>query len=118
MRILLIANTIFEFLVAALVLVAPSILAGPNASVTMARVLGGNALGLGTLSALMFLLNLSDPKYLRAGLTALAVFHTAVTIAQLLNTLDGSTPFPVVIVHGLFAVSFIYFASRTLQAKA
>ena len=112
MKILLLANTVFELLVAVVVVFAPSILGGVNTSNVMARVLGGNALGLATLSAAMFLLNPKEFRYLQAGFIALAVFHTSVTVAQIFNTLEGAVPFPVVLVHGLFALSFSYFTHR------
>jgi len=113
MRLLLIANTIFEFAVGVAMILVSFGIAGAtsNLAIALARVLAGNALGLGALSwALIY--SSSDRK---AGLIALAVFHSAVAIAQIVNLVGGIVPFPVVIVHGVFAFLFIFFSFKSYE---
>ena len=115
MRILLVANTLFEFAVAiALIFFSPSLFQGQALTVAVARVLGGNALALGTLSLLMQ--GMTEPLQIRAGLIALTVFHISVCIIQVINFLDGSVPFPAVIAHLLFAISFTFFLRQHLSS--
>ncbi len=93
LRVLLIANTVFEYAVAfgGFFLLDQPILAG-------------NALGFGTLSLAM--LRGRELESWRPGAIALAVFHTAITLVWLIDALAGSFN-PVLIVHLLFAEFFI-----------
>ncbi|MBW4667970.1 MAG: hypothetical protein KME60_11200 [Cyanomargarita calcarea GSE-NOS-MK-12-04C] len=105
MRILLIANTIFEIGIGCLFLFFPTLLLKDNdLSISLLRVIGCSALALGTLSFLM--LSLTTTKELKPGLIALFTFHALVAIAQFSTFNDGITNKLVVIVHSLFAVSF------------
>ncbi len=97
LRVLLIANTVFEYAVA---FGGFFLLDQP--------ILGGNALGFGTLSLAM--LREREP-YSRPGLVALLVFHTIVTLVWLVNTLAGSFS-PVLISHALFAAAFLVTLAR------
>ena len=110
MRLLLIVNTVFEFAVSVSMIMLSFGMFGEisNLAIAMARVLAGNALGLGTLS--WTLIYSRDRK---AGLIALAVFHSAVAIAQIVNLVGGLVPLPVVIVHGVFAFLFIFFSFKS-----
>ncbi|NJL10516.1 MAG: hypothetical protein HC908_11035 [Calothrix sp. SM1_7_51] len=85
----------------------PTLLLGGNElSISLARVLGCNAFALGTLS--WFMRDMSDePKLIKPGLIALSVFHITVAIAQVFNFIEGRTSPQVIIVHSLFAGSFI-----------
>lgn len=106
MRILLIANTIFEIGIGCLFLLFPTLLLKDNdLSISLLRVIGCSALALGTLSFLM--LDLTDKKELKPGLISLSIFHTLVAIAQFYSSIDSVTDTLVVIVHSLFAISFI-----------
>jgi len=116
LRILLIANTLFEFAVAiAMIFFSPSLFQGQALTVAVARVLGSNALALGTLS--LFMQGLTEPLQIRSGLIALTVFHVSVCIIQILNFLDGSIPFPAIIVHLLFAIAFGFFLRQNLSRR-
>ncbi len=82
-----------------------------NLAIALARVLAGNAFGFGTLSLVM----ISKKSDRQAGLIALTVFHSAVAIAQAVNLLDGIVPFPVVIVHSVFALLFMFFSVKRYE---
>ena len=106
MRILLIANTIFEIGIGCLFLIFPTLLLkDSDLSISLLRVIGCSALALGTLS--FFMLSLTETKELKPGLIALFTFHSLVAIAQFSNFSDGIINILVVIVHSLFAVSFL-----------
>ncbi len=105
-------NTLFEFAVGIAMIYLSFGGDGSNSNLTiaMARVLAGNAFGLGTLSwSLIF------SRDRKAGLIALAVFHTAVAIAQIVNLVGGIVPFPVVLVHAVFALLFIFFSFKSYE---
>lgn len=106
MRILLITNTVFEIIIGCLFLLFPTLLLKNNElAISFLRVIGCGAVALGSLSFLM--LPLSKPKELKPGLIALSTFHSAVAIALISNFTDGITSSLLIIVHLLFAVSFI-----------
>jgi len=106
MRILLIANTIFEIGIGCVFLLFPTLLTlDGELSISLLRVIGCGALSLGTLSFLM--LDLTEKKELKPGLIALSIFHTLVAIAQIYSLIGGIANTLVIIVHSLFAVSFI-----------
>lgn len=105
LRILLVANTAFELIVA-----------GASVFVLDQYVLAGNALALGTLSLL--LVSSMDPRALRPGLIVLSVFHVAVTVAQIATSLQEGAFSPAVVVHGIFAASFLFFAWRQIVSGA
>lgn len=106
MRIILIANTIFEIAIGCLFILFPTLLIkDSNLSISLLRVIGCGALSLGTLSFLM--LRLNEPKELKPGLIALSTFHTLVAVAQIYSYIDGTANIPAIIAHSLFALSFI-----------
>jgi uncharacterized protein YjeT (DUF2065 family) len=106
MRILLIANTIFEIGVGVIFLLFPNLLLKDSElSNSLLRIIGCGALAFGTLSFLM--LDLTDIKALKPGLIALSIFHTGATISQLYSTTNGTANIPATIAHSLFSVSFI-----------
>ncbi len=106
MRILLIANTIFEITIGCLFLLFPTLFLKNNElAISFLRVIGCGAVALGTLSFLM--LPLKEPKELKPGLIALSTFHSLVAIALISNFTNGITSLVLIIVHLLFAVSFI-----------
>lgn len=106
MRMLLIANTIFEIGIGCVFLLFTTLLIKDNElSIFLLRVIGCGALALGTLSYLM--LDLTDKKELKPGLITLSTFHTLVAIAQIYSFIGGMTNTLVIIIHSLFAVSFI-----------
>lgn len=106
MRILLIANTIFEITIGCLFLLFPSLLLKNNElAISFLRVIGCGAVALGTLSFLM--LALKEPKALKPGLIALSTFHSLAAIALISNFTRDITNLFVIIAHLLFAVSFI-----------
>jgi hypothetical protein len=106
MRILLIANTIFEITIGCLFLLFPTFLVKENElAVSFLRVVGCGAIALGTLSFLM--LPLKELKQLKPGLIALSTFHSLAAIALISNFTNDITNSLLIIAHLLFAVSFI-----------
>ncbi|MBD2609297.1 hypothetical protein H6G81_33550 [Scytonema hofmannii FACHB-248] len=106
MRMLLIANTIFEIGIGCVFLFFPTLLTlNSQLSISLLRVIGCGALSLGTLSFLM--LSLTDKKELKPGLIALSIFHSLVAVAQIYSFIGGMANTLVIIIHSLFAVSFI-----------
>jgi hypothetical protein len=106
MRILLIANTIFEVGVGIVFLFFPGLIIKDSAlSISLLRIVGCGALAFGALSFLM--MNLTDVKALQPGLIALSIFHTGAAISQIYGLTNGTANIPVIIAHSLFAVSFI-----------
>ena len=72
MRMLLIANTIFEIGIGCVFLLFPTLLnLDSDLSISLLRVVGCGALSLGTLSYLM--LDLTEKKTLKPGLIALSI---------------------------------------------
>jgi hypothetical protein len=106
MRILLIANTIFEVGIGCVFLLFPTLVLKDSAlSISLLRIIGCGALALGTLSFLM--LDLTDTKSLKPGLIALSIFHTLAAASQIYGLTNGTANIPVIIAHSLFAVSFV-----------
>ena len=106
MRILLIANTIFEITIGSLFILFPSLLLKNNElAISFLRVIGCGAVALGTLSFLM--LALKEPKALKPGLIALSTFHSLTAIALISSFTDNIISSLLIFVHLLFAVSFI-----------
>ncbi len=106
MRIILIANTIFEIAIGCLFLLLPTLLVKDNdLSISFLRIIGCGALYEGTLSFLM--LGLTEKKELKPGLIALSTFHTGAAFAQIYSSTNSITSTLVIIAHSLFAVSFI-----------
>lgn len=106
MRMLLIANTIFEIGIGCVFLLFPTLLTlDSQLSISLLRVIGCGALSLGTLSFLM--LDLTDKKELKPGLIALSIFHSLVASAQNYSFLGSIINTLVIIVHSVFAVLFI-----------
>lgn len=106
MRMLLIANTVFEIGIGCVFLLFPTLLTlDSQLSISLLRVIGCSALSLGTLSFLM--LDLTDKKELKPGLIALSIFHSLVAIAQIYSFLGSMINTLVIIVHSVFAVLFI-----------
>ena len=93
-RVLLLANTVFEY-----------VIAFGGFFLLDQPILAANALGFGTLSLAM--LRLKEADAYRPGMVALAVFHTVIALVWLLNALGGSFS-PVLIVHAVFAAAFLY----------
>jgi len=106
MRILLIANTVFEIGIGCVFLFFPSLLTQDSQlSISLLRVIGCGALSLGTLSFLM--LDMTDKKELKPGLIALSIFHSLVALSQIYSFVGSMINTLVIIVHSLFAVLFI-----------
>ncbi len=106
MRMLLIANTIFEIGIGCVFLLFPTLLIkDSDLSISLLRVIGCGALALGTLSYLM--LELTDKKELKPGLITLSTFHTLVAFAQIYSFINGTANIPAITAHSGFAVSFI-----------
>ncbi|MEH2269833.1 MAG: hypothetical protein V7K68_15570 [Nostoc sp.] len=106
MRMLLIANTVFEIGIGCVFLLFPTLLTlDSQLSISLLRVIGCGALSLGTLSFLM--LDLTNKKELKPGLIALSIFHSLVASAQIYSFLGSMINTLVIIVHSVFAVLFI-----------
>ncbi|MCC5659859.1 hypothetical protein LC608_23355 [Nostoc sp. XA010] len=106
MRMLLIANTVFEIGIGCVFLLFPTLLTlDSQLSISLLRVIGCGALSLGTLSFLM--LDLTDKKELKPGLIALSIFHSLVASAQIYSFVGSMINTLVIIVHSVFAVLFI-----------
>ena len=115
MRMLLIANTIFEIVIGCVFLLFPTLLLKDSElSISLLRVIGCSALALGTLSYLM--LDLTDKKALKPGLIALSIFHTLVAIAQIYN-INNITSTLVIIIYSDFAVSFTSVSWQRIKPK-
>ncbi|MBD0266405.1 MAG: hypothetical protein ICV78_27905 [Tolypothrix sp. Co-bin9] len=111
---LLIANTIFEIVIGCVFLLFSTLLTkNSELSISLLRVIGCSALSLGTLSFLM--LELTDKKALKPGLIALSIFHTLVAAAQIYSSIDSMVNTLVIIIHSLFAVSFISFSWQQIR---
>ncbi|MEH2076247.1 MAG: hypothetical protein V7K57_17930 [Nostoc sp.] len=106
MRMLLIANTIFEIGIGCVFFLFPTLLTlDSQLSISLLRVIGCGALSLGTLSFLM--LDLTDKKELKPGLITLSIFHSLVAIAQIYSFLSSMINTLIIIVHSVFALLFI-----------
>jgi hypothetical protein len=106
LRILLIANTIFEIGIGCIFLFFPTLLLKDSLlSISLLRIIGCGALALGTLSFLM--LDLTDKKALKPGLITLSIFHSLAAISQIYSSIDSMNNTFVIIIHSLFAASFI-----------
>ncbi|MEH2230602.1 MAG: hypothetical protein V7K71_13290 [Nostoc sp.] len=106
MRMLLIANTVFEIGIGCVFLLFPTLLTlDSQLSISLLRVIGCGALSLGTLSFLM--LDLTDKKELKPGLITLSIFHSLVASAQIYSFVGSMINTLVIIVHSVFAVLFI-----------
>ncbi|MBD2532518.1 hypothetical protein H6G97_24210 [Nostoc flagelliforme FACHB-838] len=106
MRMLLIANTVFEIGIGCVFLLFPTLLTlDSQLSISLLRVIGCGALSLGTLSFLM--LDLTDKKELKPGLIALSIFHSLVALAQIYSFVGSMINTPIIIAHSVFAVLFI-----------
>ncbi|BAZ40201.1 hypothetical protein NIES4101_61620 [Calothrix sp. NIES-4101] len=106
MRILLIANTIFEIGIGCVFLLFPSLVLKDSAlSISLLRIIGCGALALGTLSLLM--LNVTDKKALKPGLIALSIFHTLAAASQIYSFSSGTANITIIIIHSLFAAFFV-----------
>lgn len=114
MRILLITNTIFEIAIGCVFLLFPTLLLKDSElSISLLRVIGCGGLSLGTLSFLM--LDLTDKKELKPGLIALSTFHTLVAIAQIYSFIDGRINILIIIIHSLFALSFLSVSCQRIR---
>lgn len=103
MRIILIANTIFEIGIGCIFLLFPSLIVKNNElAISFLRVIGCGAVALGILSFLML-----TSKELKPGLITLSVFHSLVTLALVSNSTNSATNSLLIIIHLLLAVSFI-----------
>ncbi|MEZ4772997.1 MAG: hypothetical protein R3D00_07435 [Bacteroidia bacterium] len=114
MKILLLANTVFELLVGILMLAVPTVFfpdlahTGDQLALSQALVRGFAfaALAMAGLSGFMVIRPLT-PEVKFSGLGALAIFHLGLSITQLLNVINGLVPVPVLIIHAIFAVFFL-----------
>lgn len=106
MRVLLIANTVFEIGIGCVFLLFPTLLTlDSQLSISLLRVIGCGALSLGALSFLM--LDLTDKKELKPGLIALSIFHSLVASAQIYSFLGSMINTLIIIIHSVFTVLFI-----------
>ncbi|BDA71839.1 hypothetical protein CAL7716_060050 [Calothrix sp. PCC 7716] len=106
MRIILIANTIFELGIGCIFLLFPSLIIKNNElAISFLRVIGCGAVALGILSFLM--LTLKESKELKPGLITLSAFHSLVTLALFSNFTNDITNSILIIVHLLLAVSLV-----------
>ena len=116
MRMLLIANTIFEIGIGSLFILFPTLfLKDSELSISLLRVVGCSALALGTLSYLM--LDLTHKKELKPGLITLSTFHSLVAITQIYSFIGGMTNALVIIIHSGFAVSFTSVSWQRIRQK-
>ena len=116
MRMLLIANTIFEIGIGCLFILFPTLfLKDSKLSISLLRVIGCGALALGTLSYLM--LDLTHKKELKPGLITLSTFHSLVAITQIYSFIGGMTNALVIIIHSGFAVSFTSVSWQRIRPK-
>lgn len=122
MKILLAANSLYAFAMAAVMIFVPAFFLGepsgdPTAAAmtnATARSLGFAALSIGGLSLLMMLRPLSAEVRF-AGFGALALFHLGLGISQLLNVIEGLSPIPFVAIHAVFFL--IFFATFVFSTR-
>lgn len=106
MRILLIANTVFEIGIGCVFFLFPTLLTPDSPlSISLLRIIGCGAFSLGTLSFLM--VYMTDKKELKPGLITLSIFHSLVAIAQIYSFVGSMINTLIIIIHSLFAVLFI-----------
>jgi hypothetical protein len=132
MRMLLIANTIFEVGIGIVFLLFPTLLLEDNAlSISLLRIIGCGALGLGTLSFLM--LDLTDKKAfylnvslegkpsgnfsLKPGLIALSIFHSLTAVSLIYSFINSVANILIIIIHSLFAVFFVNISWQLIRGK-
>ena len=108
MKLLNLANALFEGIVGLILLFTPTILLlNPDPlAISLARTFAIAALSVALLSALM--LRSKSHGEVQIGLMVLLAFHIGQTVIQLLGYLDGFTPLPIVFIHVLFALSYGY----------
>jgi len=107
LKLLLLATTVFEVAIAAIMLFAAQVFFtnGNELTFSVARTFGFAALAIATLSLTMLLTKNANIRY---GLITLAVFHLGLTISQAINFTLKISPLPVVFIHLVFAGLFIY----------
>jgi hypothetical protein len=114
LRALLILHALFEIGVAGVMLIQPTFFfidiagiseAGPAVS-SLGRSFGFGALAMAALSILMTLRDMT-PEMRYVGFGTLMVFHLGLTIAHLINVVNGLTTVVIVAIHGSFALLFL-----------
>lgn len=114
-RFLLGLNTLFELTTAVILLVKPTFffndIGGASeasaALSSMARNFAFGAIGIATLSGLMMMTRPLTREVRYAGYGALMAFHLGMTIAQLVNVIQGLTTVLAIAVHGGFLLVFL-----------
>ncbi|MDX2284166.1 MAG: hypothetical protein NW241_08390 [Bacteroidia bacterium] len=116
-KLILLLNTLFEIPVGLIMIFAPAVFfpeinkpeineVAHQLVTAQGRAFGFAAIAVGVLSLLMSLRPLSR-EVLFAGMGALAVFHIGLSIAQLLNQIEGYSALIALVIHGAFAVIFL-----------
>lgn len=116
MKILLGLHTLFQLAITVVMIFIPFSVLGlgdfsgfENARpllLATSRSIGFAAAGMAALSGLMMLRPLTrEMRFIGAG--ALGIFNLLMTLAQLLNLIEGIAPLPYVIVYGVFALVFM-----------
>ncbi len=118
MKYLLITNTVFCFLLAAIMVFVPQVVINsPNpeaATAALAKAFGFAVVCVGFLS--MFMGRLPENKQaLLMGLFVLSVFHVGLTLTHLANALQGVVPNVLPFAHALFSVAFIRFVLKEIK---
>jgi hypothetical protein len=114
-RLLLGINTLFELTVAAILLIKPTFffndiegaIEGFEAISSLGRTFGLASISIAVLSGLMMVTRPLTREVRYVGYGALATFHFGMTIAQIINVIQGLTTILAVAVHGGFALFFL-----------
>lgn len=114
-RLLLGINTLFELTVAVILLIKPTfffndiegVSDGLEAINSLGRTFGLVSISIAVLSGLMMVTRPLTREIRYAGYGALMTFHLGMTIAQLINVIQGLTTILAVAVHGGFALFFL-----------
>lgn len=110
MTILFFLNILFEGLAGLGLIIVPEMMieSSDTLSVSWARTYGVAALIMAILNILI-LQKRNEVVVLRVGLLIFVLFHIGISIAQGLAAIQGLSPLPVPILHGILAIAFLFF---------
>lgn len=118
MKYLLLTNTAFCFLLAAVMVFMPQLVVhSPNpeaATAALSRAFGFAVVCVGFLSMFLDRL-LQNRQALLMGLFVLCVFHVGLTLTHLANSLQQVVPQVLPFIHLLFSIAFIRFVLREIK---
>ncbi|MEI6221708.1 MAG: hypothetical protein WCP97_02995 [bacterium] len=116
MRIVLLANTVFEAGVGFVMIFIPTLFLNSTNELVFAvgRSLGFASASIAVLSFSM-LLKKPNKTFLSMGFTTLTVFHVGLTVSQLINFVEWLSPLYMVIIHAVFAGASAVYLVKSLR---